>query len=68
MDKFGDPYGVEDLSEEYQCIGRNYFARLPGSDVCGFRYMICRRSFVIACGKEFNAGDFDREDDLSWLL
>jgi len=29
-----DPYGVEDdLPEEYQQIGRNYFARSPGSDV-----------------------------------
>jgi hypothetical protein len=29
-----DPYGVDpDLPEEYHCIGRNYFARAPGSDV-----------------------------------
>jgi hypothetical protein len=28
-----DPYGVEDLSDEEYCIGRNYFARSPGSDV-----------------------------------
>jgi hypothetical protein len=29
-----DPYGVDpDLPEEYQCVGRNYFARSPGSDV-----------------------------------
>jgi hypothetical protein len=29
-----DPYGVEpDLPEEYQQVGRNYFARSPGSDV-----------------------------------
>jgi hypothetical protein len=29
-----DPYGVHpDLPEECQCIGRNYFARSPGSSV-----------------------------------
>ena len=28
-----DPYGVLDLPEEYRCVGREYFARSPGSDV-----------------------------------
>jgi len=29
-----DPYGDDpDLPEEYRCIGREYFARSPGSDV-----------------------------------
>jgi hypothetical protein len=28
-----DPYGVYDLPDEAHCIGRNYFARSPGSDV-----------------------------------
>jgi hypothetical protein len=29
-----DPYGVyPDLPEECQCIGREYFARSPGSDI-----------------------------------
>lgn len=29
-----DPYGTEiDLRDEEKCIGRNYFARNPGSDV-----------------------------------
>jgi hypothetical protein len=29
-----DPYGIEpDLPEEYQCIGREYFARAPESDI-----------------------------------
>jgi hypothetical protein len=27
-----DPYGLGDLSEKYECIGRNYFARARGSD------------------------------------
>jgi hypothetical protein len=44
-----DPYDVEDLSEEYQCICRNYFVR-------SFRFMICRRSSVIAYGKESTPG------------
>jgi hypothetical protein len=29
----GDPYGVHDLLPEEECIGRNYFARAPGSDI-----------------------------------
>ena len=62
-----DPYGVEDLSEEYQCIGRNYFARSPGSDVWvsfhDLPKVVCDRLW-----QRINAGDFDREDDLSWLL
>jgi hypothetical protein len=29
-----DPYGVDpELPEEYFCVGREYFARSPGSDV-----------------------------------
>ena len=29
-----DPYGVEpNLPEELCCVGRNYFARNPGSDI-----------------------------------
>jgi hypothetical protein len=29
-----DPYGLDpDLPEECQCVGREYFARSPGSDV-----------------------------------
>jgi hypothetical protein len=28
-----DPYGVHDLLPEEQCIGPNYFARSPGSEV-----------------------------------
>jgi hypothetical protein len=62
-----DPYDVEDLSEEYQCIGRNYFARSPGSDVWVSLHdlpkVVCDRLWP-----RINAGDFDREDDLSWLL
>jgi hypothetical protein len=28
-----DPYGVRELPEEYQQVGREYFARSPGSDI-----------------------------------
>src|SRR3954447_7456002 len=28
-----DPYRIKQLSAEYDCVGRNYFARAPGSDV-----------------------------------
>ncbi len=29
-----DPYGVHpSLAEEYSCVGREYFARSPGSDI-----------------------------------
>jgi len=28
-----DPYGLYHLTDEEECIGRNYFARSPGSDV-----------------------------------
>ena len=62
-----DPYDVEDLSEEYQCIGRNYFARSPGIDVWvsfdDLPEVVCDRLW-----QRIDAGDFDREDDLSWLL
>jgi hypothetical protein len=62
-----DPYGVEDLPKEYWQVGRNYFARSPGSDVWVSFYdlpkVVCDRLW-----QRINAGDFDREDDLSWLL
>jgi hypothetical protein len=28
-----DPYGLEDLPEELQQVGREYFARAPGTDI-----------------------------------
>ena len=28
-----DPYGIDEVPEEYQQIGRQYFARAPGSDI-----------------------------------
>ena len=55
MDKFATLTALRDLPEEYQCIGRNYFARSPGSNA-GFRFMICRRSSVIAYGKRSTPG------------
>jgi hypothetical protein len=29
----GDPYNIGDIPKEEQCIGRQYFARAPGSEV-----------------------------------
>jgi hypothetical protein len=56
-----DPYGVEDLPDEYNCIGRNYFARSPGSDVwVSFHDLpdaVVRRIWA-----RIDAGDFERGD------
>jgi hypothetical protein len=33
--QMADPYGVDcGLPEECQCVGRQYFVRRPGSDIC----------------------------------
>ena len=57
-----DPYGVhDDLTDEEKCIGRNYFARSPGSDVSvSFDYLraaVCERLW-----ERLRAGDFDNDD------
>ena len=31
--EIGDPYGVDDLPEEYRCSGRADFARAPGTNL-----------------------------------
>jgi hypothetical protein len=28
-----DPYGVEGVPDGFSCVGREYFARAPGSDI-----------------------------------
>jgi hypothetical protein len=61
-----DPYGVDpDLPEEYQQIGRGYFARSPGSDVWVSFYDLpeatCDRLWA-----RIHAGEFT--DDLNWLF
>ena len=30
-----DPYGVVSVPPEFDCVGRNYFVRNPGSPLCG---------------------------------
>src|SRR5258708_7590122 len=31
--EISDPYGIKHLPDGFDCIGRNHFARAPGSDV-----------------------------------
>jgi hypothetical protein len=62
-----DPYGVDpDLPEEYQCVGRGYFARFPGGDIWVSFYDLPEVT-TKALRARIEAGDFDRNDD-SWLL
>jgi hypothetical protein len=58
-----DPYGIEDLPEEYQQIGRNYFARSPGSSAWVSFYDL-PQSVVHRLWARIEAGEFDREDIL----
>jgi hypothetical protein len=63
-----DPYGLYDLTDEEYCVGRNYFARAPGSDVwVSFDDLpdaVCDRLWA-----RLKAGDFRRDDDdLAWLI
>ena len=57
-----DPYGLHDLTDEERCIGRNYFARSPGSDVwVSFGELpgaVCDRLWT-----RMKAGDFDDYGD-----
>ena len=62
-----DPYGVHpDLPEEYQQIGREYFARSPGSDVWVL-FQDSPKGPPKSLWAKFN--DWHEEnDDLSWLF
>src|SRR5262249_47933626 len=61
-----DPYGVYDLTDEENCIMRNYFARSSGSDVWvsfhDLPHAVCDRLWA-----RMKAGDFD-DDDMDWLF
>ena len=61
-----DPYGLYDLTDEEKCVGRNYFARSPGSDVwVSFHDLpkaVCDRLWA-----RIKAGDFN-DDSLDWLF
>jgi hypothetical protein len=60
-----DPYGVDpDLPEEYEQIGRGYFARSPGSDVWVSFYDLPKATAEALWAKE---SKWHEEDDLSWL-
>jgi hypothetical protein len=60
------PHGLYNLTDEEKYIGRNYFARSPGSDVwVSFHDLpkaVCDRLRA-----RISAGDFD-DDDLGWLF
>jgi hypothetical protein len=58
-----DPYGLGDLTDEERCIGRNYFARSPGSEMwVSFDEPDAVRHRLWA---RLKADDFD-DDDLTW--
>jgi hypothetical protein len=63
-----DPYGLGlDLPEEARQIGRNYFARAPGSDIW-VEFNDLPDATLKALRLRIDRGDFDRDDDMSWLL
>jgi hypothetical protein len=61
-----DPYGLYDLTDEEFCIGRNYFARSPGSNVWvwfgDLPDVVSDRLW-----ERLRAGDLNY-DDLDWLV
>jgi hypothetical protein len=63
-----DPYGVEpDLPESCQQVGREYFARRPGSDIwVWFRDL--PGATTNALWKRIDEGKLDFTDDLAWLF
>jgi hypothetical protein len=61
----GDPYGLYDLTAEEHCIGRNYFARSPGSVWVSFHDLPDAVSDRLWA--RLRAGDFD-DDDMGWLF
>jgi hypothetical protein len=61
-----EPYGVDpDLPKEYQCVGRGYFARSPGSDVWVSFDDLPKAIVEALWAKE---SEWHEEDDLSWLV
>ena len=61
-----DPYGLYPHSDEEYCIGRNYFARSPTSEVWVSFYDL-PTAVRDRLSARMKAGDFDN-DDLSWLF
>ena len=61
-----DPYGVyPDLPEECQQVGREYFARSPGSDIW-VSFHDLRDETARRLRERGESGEFD-DDSLSWL-
>ena len=61
-----NPYGVYRLTSEEECIGRNYFARSPGSGVW-VEFGDLPDAIRDRLWARLRAGDFDH-DDMSWLF
>jgi hypothetical protein len=61
----GDPYGLYGLTYEEDCIGRNYFARSPDSEVW-VEFGDLPDEVRDRLRERISAGDFDH-DELSWL-
>jgi hypothetical protein len=61
-----DPYRLYDLTDEEKCIGRNYFARSPRSDVW-VSFHDLPKAVRDRLWARISAGDFD-DDDLGWLF
>jgi hypothetical protein len=57
-----DPYGIYPYDPEADCVGREYFARSPDSDVL-VNFGDLPKATVAALWKRVDAGDYD--DD--WL-
>ena len=60
-----DPYGVYHLADEEYCIGRNYFARSPGSVWVSFHDL--PEAVRDRLWARMEAGDF-KNDDLGWVF
>jgi hypothetical protein len=60
-----DAYGLYDLTDEEDCIGRNYFARSPGSNVWVW-FDDLPDAVRDRLWARLRAGDFDHDD--SWLF
>jgi hypothetical protein len=61
-----DPYGLYDLTDEESCVGRNYFARSPRSDVW-VSFDDLPAAVRDRLWTRMKAGDFDdHEDEVSF--
>ena len=62
-----DPYGVHsDLSDEEKCVGRVYFARSPGSEICVCFYDLTDE-IRTELWENMRNGKYN-DDDMTWLF